>query len=252
VAGVVLAGLLSVGPATGLAASIFVSQSSSSTGGDPNFITDTSAFVVGFSGNHTAVAPLLILVGVPAGHSVPTISLPSGVDPDEAGAYYGLHNITSGTTAGVLEGTLKSGGCKDAYTCAGLTIGSGGGASENFTNWTTSPFPGGKTNPDAGVTSFSIYAYAVDIALDGSTQTIDLTGSAGGDFVIAYNCTKDGGNTPCGKHNNGGKISATPFTKAGFVPPGAKAPEASAVTLTALVLLAFGVLVFLARRRELA
>ena len=58
-------------------------------GGDPNVINPTS-INVGFAGNHTAVAPLLIIVGVPNGGPDPTISLPAGVNPIAAGTYYGF------------------------------------------------------------------------------------------------------------------------------------------------------------------
>jgi hypothetical protein len=93
-------------------------------GGDPDFINPAS-INVGFAGNHTAVAPLLVLVGVPNGGAAPALSLPAGVSPAGSGSYYGLHTATSGSLAGALEGTLTSGG--DAYATAGLTTGAGWG-----------------------------------------------------------------------------------------------------------------------------
>jgi hypothetical protein len=217
-------------------------------GGDPNFI-NVNSFNVGFAGNHTAVAPLLILVAVPDGGAAPTLSVPTGVTAATGSKYYGLHNATSGNLTGVLEGTLTSGG--DAYTTAGLTTGAGGGASQSFTNYTTTPFPGGKPNPDAGVTSFGIFAYALSVALNSGSggnspvTGLDLTGgSLVGDFVIAYNCATAG--ATC----TGGDIGETPFTNAGFVGPGpGPVPLPTALPLFTTGLVGLGLL---ARRRKKA
>src|SRR5260370_15569599 len=193
-------------------------------GADPNPINPASIFV-GFAGKHTSVAPLLIIVGVPNGGSAPTISLPAGVNAAAAGTYYGLNNATSGGLTGVLEGTLMSTGCANAYACSGsgLNTGAGGGASESFVNWTTSPFPGGAANPDTGVNSFNLYVYAINYALNSDPGTklnplvvnspinIDFGGTTGGSFVIAYDC-KVAGST-C----TDGSIGETPFTNAGFI-----------------------------------
>lgn len=212
--------------------------------GDPNLI-NANSINVGFAGNHAAVSPLLIIVGVPSSGVAPTISLPKGVSAAVGGTYYGLTNATTGTTAGELEGMLQKTGCADAYTCSGLNSGSGGGASESFVNWTGNPFPNGVSNPDAGVTSFNLYAYAIDFALNSGTGgnspiNIDLTGSTAGDFVIAYDCAVSG--TTC----TDGSIGSTPFTDAGFV-----APESGSVALLGIVLLGFaGIGVF--GRRKLA
>jgi hypothetical protein len=73
------------------------------------------------------------------------------------------------------------------------------------------------TNPDAGVGSFGIYAYAINVALSSgaggnSRINIDLTGgNLNGDYVIGYAC--DVAEPTC----SGGNINETPFTNAGFV-----------------------------------
>src|SRR6266851_4481433 len=73
-------------------------------GGDPNVINPNS-INVGFAGDHTAVAPLLIIVAVPNAGPDPTISLPSGVNPIAAGTYYGF--ATNGALTAMLDGPLS-------------------------------------------------------------------------------------------------------------------------------------------------
>ncbi len=193
-------------------------------GGDPNII-DPNDINVGFAGNQSSVSPLLIIVGTPNDGSVgPTLSLHGGLSAATGSAYYGLNAATSGGTSGVLEGSLTSAnnGQNDAYTESGL---SGGNNSENWSNWA-----GFDTSHGINVgTSFSLFAYAIDVALNSgpggnSPINIDFGGLGAGSFVIAYNCAVSG--DTC----SGGDVGSTPFTNAGT--PGVPGvPEPSTLLL---------------------
>ena len=220
-------------------------------GTDPNPI-NSNTINVGFAGNHTAAAPLLIIVGVPGATSTtgPTISLPTGVSLMATGNYYGAS--TNKTLTGTLDGFLTA-VTSDAYTAVGLNPETN---SESFTNWTTSPFPGGATNPDTGVTSFGLYVYAISYALNSgaggnSPINIDFSGLPTGSYVIAYNCATLGSptSTQCGTTTTTkGDIGDTPFTNAGFVTSTAPTPEPNTLFLFGLGTLALGLVM---RRRLL-
>ncbi|MGH7030938.1 MAG: PEP-CTERM sorting domain-containing protein [Stellaceae bacterium] len=229
-------GAIALSAVPAAAAQIFVCTGcTASPGGDPDTI-DPASINVGFDGNHSAVSPLLIVVGVPNGGPAPTISLPTGVNPAAAGTHFGA--ATNGTTSGELDGTLTSG---DAYMTVGLNPETN---SESFVNWTRPTFPNGNTNPNAGVASFGLYVYGIDFALTGgmggnSPINIDFTNIATGSYVIAYSCATAG--TSCAN----GHVGDTPFTNAGFVATGnvpPVVPEPASLALLGTALAALGLI----------
>jgi hypothetical protein len=186
-------------------------------GGDPNVI-DPSSINVGFAGNHTAVAPLLIIVAVPNLSTVdPTISLPTGVSPIASGTYYGAQ--TNGTLLGRLDGTLTATSVlTNAYANVGLTpagdsSGANAGSSISWVNLSGYDSSHGFTVGGG----FNLYVYGINFALSSGTGgnspiNIDFSNIAPGSFVVAYNCGTAG--TTC----TGGDIGDTPFTNAGVTP----------------------------------
>jgi hypothetical protein len=240
VAGAVLVGLLTAGPPTAMAQldpQLFVCQScTSGNSGDPNLITNTGGFNVGTGGNHVTVSPLLIIVAVYDGGSAPTVSYNSDTQFASPGgaAIYGW-----GGGSSAVSYTSDAQG--SAYNAVGIAN-DGGGSSAKFSNFST----GDTTNGFAAPTSFDLYVYelsGVTLPATGAYQ-IDLSGAKNGSYVLGYACQVSG--STC----TDGSIVSTPMTESGLVDTPPSAPEASAVTLTSLVLLAFGALVFRARRSE--
>jgi len=243
VAGVVLAGLFTVGPPTATAQTVDPHISICAVcpaGSDPNVITDTSGFQIGWDGNHNSTGPVLIIVGTYNNAAAPTLSF----GPSDS--------LTTGPTGAAIygwngsQGVVFNSSSTNVYTSLGITP-QDGGSSESFGNWNL----GLTNNGIAAASTFKLYVYELtqsqlQLGPQPNFQTLDLSGATNGSYVVAYACevavTTASPNCPTG--NEG----AVPFTTAGLVD---SAPEASAVTLTSLVLLAFGAVVVRARRHQL-
>ena len=213
-------------------------------GGDPNVIDPTS-INVGLAGSDSIVSPLLIVVAVPNAGPDPTISLPTGVNPIAAGTYWGA--TTNGGLTGMLDGTLTSAG-----TTAFAAVGLSAGGSESWVN--LSGYDAGK-----GITvgtSFNVYVYGIDFALNTDTKNgavnspinIDFSGIAAGSFVLGYGCKTLASDT-C---TPGGDIGQTVFTNTGVVSGGGSppppVPEPASMLLMGSGLLGLGGM--LRRRRK--
>jgi hypothetical protein len=238
VAGAVLTGLLTVGPPAALAAQITVCQScTAAPGDDPNLITNTGAFNVLLQGSQTLQNPLLIVVASYDGLGTPSIRFSGCADPLACpAATVGTYHLTANTFSPFNS---SSGGT--VFSHLGLSA----GGSLSFGNLST----GDTNNGFAAPTSFSLFAFAVPTELTSTPITIDESGAANGSYIFGYGCKKGtGSSSGCATNGDRGQ---TVMTNTGLVdtPP---APEASALTLTALVLLAFGAMVVRARRSQLA
>jgi hypothetical protein len=212
-------------------------------GVDPNPI-NTSNFSISVPGGAQSTGnPLLILIGeANPGATAPTLSVPSGVTAAAGNRYFGLDTATTGNLTGALQ-TLTNGNTGTNFTTGvaydALNL-AGGPNSNSFTNWTTTPFPNGTANPNAGASSFSLYAIAVT-ETGGFSSTLsgfDLSNVELGSFVFAYGCTTVPSTITNQCSTTGDNVGATPFTNVGVVVP------APAIGHGLFVLLAVGGVLF--------
>lgn len=197
-------------------------------GGDPNFV---NAGVISFGTNPgTVTSDVVVIIGVPSGGGVPTVSCTVGCTG--ANLLGTATMFATGTTG--LTGTGVTGTTPDAYAAFGFTD-YNGGASQSFGNWTGNPFPGGGTNPDAGVTTFNMYEFVLTgsaAAVNNGTLQISVGGGISNAFVIAFACGGGATGTPTNGSCSGGDVHSTPFTNTGFITTGPPTvPEPASVTL---------------------
>jgi hypothetical protein len=210
---------------------LFICQSCTTAPSAPTLLTDLSSFNVGDAGNHATQGPLLIIVGTYNGAPAPTLSFGSSLFTPGGTPVYGWN--------GSSTPVLFNGSSPDAYTALGIAP-PGGGSSETFSNWNSSP-EGLAGNGITPATSFDLFVYEITGAILPAMGVInlDMEGGTTGSFVIGYSCEVT--TNPCPDGSEG----ATPFTTAGIVDT-VTAPEPSSLMLLGTGL--FGLMGF-ARRR---
>ena len=191
---------------------VFVCQSCTNPpGGDPNIITNTSAFNVGIEGP-SAQSPIFIVVAVYNGVGPASISFNGGNAPLATIGTYGLStNLLSGFTTGDVFGSL------------GLTA----GGSLSFGNLSSADQALGFAAP----TSFTLDVFELNVGLTaGSPITIDTT-AGNGSFILGYGCQDGSTMVVC----DNGDVSQSVATNMGLVD--ATVPEPGSLALLGVGLL---------------
>jgi hypothetical protein len=177
---------------------LFICNGCTSAPSSPTIITNTSSITLGVAGNYAGGAYTLVILGVPGG--------PLATAPTVGGAT--LLNGPNGTTFS---------GSGDAYSALGLM--DGGGSSELISNWSAATVDGTVANPDAGVTSYTLYEYLLpNNTASGVNQTItfSVSGAPTGTWIIGFSCTSGTVGTT-GATCSGNGLATTPFTTSGLV-----------------------------------
>lgn len=183
-------------------------------GGDPNLITDPTAFNVLLQGSQTLQDPLLVVVAVYNGSGTPSISYDGCATPSACpAATIGTYGLTANSGVSFTSG--------DVVTALGL----GGGGSLSFQNLVS----GDTSNGFAAPTSFTLYAFELPVNLTSDGITIDEAGAALGSYVFAFGCVDGTGSNTSGDVQGGcatpGDVGQTVMTNAGLIDgPGGPTP----------------------------